>query len=85
MTALLASVRSSEEALDAAQAGADLIDLKEPDAGALGGVHLLAGVGGRRCSEKQCGHAQAEPTSLRVVQHGQKSGRSRRRTGRQGH
>jgi uncharacterized protein (UPF0264 family) len=38
MTALLASVRSSEEALDAAQAGADLIDLKEPDAGALGGV-----------------------------------------------
>jgi uncharacterized protein (UPF0264 family) len=40
MTALLASVRSSEEALDAAQAGADLIDLKEPDAGALGGVAL---------------------------------------------
>ncbi|WP_213779491.1 (5-formylfuran-3-yl)methyl phosphate synthase [Caballeronia sp. dw_276] len=40
MTALLASVRSSEEALDAAQAGADLIDLKEPDAGALGGVSL---------------------------------------------
>lgn len=40
MTALLASVRSSEEALDAAQAGADLIDLKEPDAGALGGVSI---------------------------------------------
>jgi uncharacterized protein (UPF0264 family) len=40
MTALLASVRSSEEALDAAHAGADLIDLKEPDAGALGGVSI---------------------------------------------
>jgi uncharacterized protein (UPF0264 family) len=38
MTALLASVRSPEEALDAAEAGADLIDLKEPHAGALGGV-----------------------------------------------
>ncbi|MGA7815419.1 (5-formylfuran-3-yl)methyl phosphate synthase [Caballeronia sp.] len=40
MTALLASVRSSEEALDAAQAGAELIDLKEPGAGALGSVSL---------------------------------------------
>jgi uncharacterized protein (UPF0264 family) len=40
MTALLASVRSSEEAFDAALAGADLIDLKEPDAGALGGVSI---------------------------------------------
>jgi uncharacterized protein (UPF0264 family) len=38
MTALLASVRSDDEAFDAAQAGADLIDLKEPDGGALGGV-----------------------------------------------
>ncbi|MEC5404552.1 (5-formylfuran-3-yl)methyl phosphate synthase [Paraburkholderia sp. MPAMCS5] len=38
MTALLASVRSNDEALDAARAGADLIDLKEPNAGALGGV-----------------------------------------------
>ncbi|CAB3683390.1 (5-formylfuran-3-yl)methyl phosphate synthase [Paraburkholderia rhynchosiae] len=38
MTALLASVRSNDEALDAARAGADLIDLKEPNAGALGGL-----------------------------------------------
>lgn len=38
MTALLASVRSTQEALDAARAGAELIDLKEPLAGALGGV-----------------------------------------------
>ncbi|MEX3936581.1 (5-formylfuran-3-yl)methyl phosphate synthase [Paraburkholderia phymatum] len=40
MTALLTSVRSTEEALDAAAAGADLIDLKEPLDGALGGVRI---------------------------------------------
>lgn len=42
MTALLASVRSIDEAFDAAGAGADLIDLKEPDDGALGGVSIDA-------------------------------------------
>jgi (5-formylfuran-3-yl)methyl phosphate synthase len=41
MTALLASVRSYEEALDAARAGADLIDLKEPLDGALGRVPVV--------------------------------------------
>jgi uncharacterized protein (UPF0264 family) len=40
MTALLASVRSHDEAFDAARAGADLIDLKEPNAGALGGLSI---------------------------------------------
>jgi len=40
MTALLASVRSADEAFDAANAGAELIDLKEPSAGALGGVAI---------------------------------------------
>ncbi|MDR5739976.1 MULTISPECIES: (5-formylfuran-3-yl)methyl phosphate synthase [unclassified Caballeronia] len=40
MTALLASVRSADEAFDAVHAGAELIDLKEPHAGALGGVAL---------------------------------------------
>lgn len=35
---LLVSVRNVEEALLAARAGADLIDLKEPGAGALGGL-----------------------------------------------
>ena len=40
MTALLASVRSDDEAFDAATAGADLIDLKEPNEGALGGVPI---------------------------------------------
>lgn len=37
---LLISVRSVEEALLAARNGADLIDLKEPGAGALGGLPL---------------------------------------------
>lgn len=40
MTALLASVRSLEEAGIAAAGGADILDLKEPDAGALGAVSL---------------------------------------------
>ncbi|WP_250436156.1 (5-formylfuran-3-yl)methyl phosphate synthase [Caballeronia sp. ATUFL_F2_KS9A] len=40
MTALLASVRSADEAFDAANAGAELIDLKEPGAGALGAVAI---------------------------------------------
>jgi (5-formylfuran-3-yl)methyl phosphate synthase len=37
---LLVSVRSIEEALLAAQGGADFIDLKEPGAGALGGLPI---------------------------------------------
>ncbi|PMS37935.1 uncharacterized protein (UPF0264 family) [Trinickia symbiotica] len=40
MTALLASVRSEEEAFAAAAAGAELIDLKEPHDGALGGLPI---------------------------------------------
>lgn len=40
MTALLASVRSDDEAFDAARAGAELIDLKEPNEGALGGLAI---------------------------------------------
>lgn len=38
MTRLLVSVRSLDEALDAFEAGADIIDLKEPAAGSLGRV-----------------------------------------------
>ncbi len=38
MTSLLVSVRSVEEALLAADGGADFIDLKEPGQGALGGL-----------------------------------------------
>ncbi len=38
MTALLTSVRTVDEAHDAALAGADMIDMKEPEAGALGAL-----------------------------------------------
>jgi uncharacterized protein (UPF0264 family) len=38
VTALLASVRSVDEALGAVAAGADIIDLKDPQAGALGAL-----------------------------------------------
>jgi uncharacterized protein (UPF0264 family) len=38
MTRLLVSVRDEDEALAAAQAGADFIDLKDPSAGALGAL-----------------------------------------------
>jgi uncharacterized protein (UPF0264 family) len=40
MTLLLASVRTEQEALAAAGAGADIIDLKEPRTGALGALPL---------------------------------------------
>ena len=41
MTKLLVSVRNVDEALIAASGGADFIDLKEPRAGALGGLPLV--------------------------------------------
>ncbi len=40
MTALLASVRTLDEALGAAAAGADVVDLKDPHSGALGALPL---------------------------------------------
>jgi uncharacterized protein (UPF0264 family) len=40
VTALLASVRAEEEAVLAIEAGADIIDLKDPHAGALGALAL---------------------------------------------
>jgi len=40
MISLLASVRDLEEAREAAAAGADLIDLKDPSSGALGGLPI---------------------------------------------
>ncbi|HWH47288.1 MAG TPA: (5-formylfuran-3-yl)methyl phosphate synthase [Burkholderiales bacterium] len=54
MTAMLASVRTLDEALFALEAGADLIDLKEPSRGALGALDHAAvrvcvqAIGGRR-------------------------------------
>lgn len=44
MTRLLVSVRSLDEAIDAFEAGADLIDLKEPAAGSLGRVSSVVAI-----------------------------------------
>ena len=52
MTALLASVRSHDEAFDAAQAGAEIIDLKEPDEGAHNfDVDLYGAIGAQDAGE----------------------------------
>ena len=54
MTAMLASVRTLDEALFALEAGADFIDLKEPSQGALGALDhasvrvCVKAIGGRR-------------------------------------
>jgi len=54
MTAMLASVRTLDEALFALEAGADFVDLKEPSKGALGALDHAAvrvcvqAIGGRR-------------------------------------
>jgi len=67
---MLASVRSAEEALFAVQAGADLIDAKEPSHGALGAVlpetlrAIVDAVGGRRPVSATVGDLPLEPREL---------------------
>ncbi len=68
---MLASVRSAEEALFALQAGADLIDAKEPLDGILGAVSpetlraIVAAVGGRRPVSATVGDLRLDPERLR--------------------
>jgi uncharacterized protein (UPF0264 family) len=70
---MLASVRSAEEALFALQAGADLIDAKEPSDGTLGAVPpetlraIVATVGGRRPVSATVGDLPADVERLRVA------------------
>ena len=67
---MLASVRSAEEALFALQAGADLIDAKEPFDGVLGAVPpevlraIVSAVGGRRPVSATVGDLPLEPQRL---------------------
>lgn len=71
MTLFLASVRSAEEALLACAGGADLIDLKEPVAGALGRLPpaaitaILRAVAGRRPTSATIGDMPLEPRTVR--------------------
>jgi uncharacterized protein (UPF0264 family) len=66
-TRVLASVRSVEEALIALDAGVDIIDLKDPERGALGAVGpdvvraVVASVGGRCCVSATAGDLPMEP------------------------
>jgi (5-formylfuran-3-yl)methyl phosphate synthase len=67
MTGLLASVRSAEEAALAVLGGADIIDAKEPSAGALGRVEpavlraIVREVGGRRPVSATIGDLEFAP------------------------
>jgi dihydroneopterin aldolase len=70
MTRLLASVRDLQEAEAAVQAGADIIDLKEPAAGALGALPrpcieaIVDRVGGRTPVSATVGDLPDDPTIL---------------------
>lgn len=69
-TGLLISVRDVDEARIALAAGADLIDLKEPEAGALGAVDLalareiVATIGGGRTTSAAVGDLPADASVL---------------------
>ena len=84
MTMMLASVRSLDEALFALEAGADLIDLKEPSHGALGALDHAAvrvcvqAIGGRRPVSATIGDIPSmEPHA--VTARSRAHGRNRRR------
>ncbi len=70
MTGLLASVTSVEEARVVLDAGADIIDLKDPARGALGALPLkrieaiVTAVGGRRTLSATVGDLPADPALL---------------------
>ena len=70
MTALLASVRTVDEALIALEGGADILDLKEPARGALGRLPratiraILSAVGGRRKISATIGDMPVEPAPV---------------------
>ncbi len=70
MTALLASVTGPEEAIVALNAGADIIDLKDPTVGALGALPVetirstVRAVAARRRTSATVGDLPAEPETL---------------------
>jgi len=76
MTALLASVRSPEEASQALAGGADLIDFKEPAAGALGRLPdgviraSLAALNGARLTSATAGDLPLSPVPIAAAARG---------------
>lgn len=72
MTQMLASVRDAAEAEIAISGGADIVDLKDPKAGALGAVatdvvrQTVSFVAGRRATSAVCGDLPMEPETIRA-------------------
>lgn len=72
MTKMLASVTGTEEAETAIECNVDIIDLKDPKAGALGALPtagiraLVAAVGGRLPISAVCGDLPMEPDLIRA-------------------
>ena len=72
MTKMLASVTGEEEAEIAISAGADIIDLKDPKAGALGALatetvrRTVAAIAGRRLTSAVCGDLPMQPETIRA-------------------
>ncbi|MFC6491227.1 (5-formylfuran-3-yl)methyl phosphate synthase, partial [Nitratireductor sp. GCM10026969] len=73
MTKFLASVTGRQEAETALAGGADIIDLKNPEDGALGAVALdeirktVAHVAGRRPVSAVCGNLPMDPEAIRLA------------------
>ena len=88
MTKMLASVTGAEEAEIALAGGADIIDLKDPKAGALGAVstavirQAVAAVAGRSRSARSCGDLPMEPDTIRAKARGDRGDRRRLRQDR---
>jgi len=81
MTQMLASVSNMQEALVALEAGADIIDLKNPAEGALGALPLhvtreiVAAINGRRLVSVTIGDLAMEPELLvHAIAHAELSG-----------
>jgi dihydroneopterin aldolase len=72
MTKMLASVTGIAEAEVAISGGADIIDLKDPKAGALGAAateivrETVRAVAGRRATSAVCGDLPMEPATIRA-------------------
>ncbi len=72
MTQMLASVVDLAEAEIAISGGADIVDLKDPKAGALGAVSIetirlaVQGIGARRATSAVCGDLPMEPEAIRA-------------------
>jgi dihydroneopterin aldolase len=72
MTKMLASVTGADEAEIAVAGGADIVDLKDPRAGALGALptemirHVVASIAGRRATSAVCGDLPMVPQTIRA-------------------